>query len=88
MTHAVTLSHQARRALTENLPEAVAAACVAFIAGPLAADPHRVGTALRPPLDGLWSARRGEFRVLYEIHDDRVLVHVVTIRHRRDAYRA
>ncbi len=88
MTSTVTFSHQARRALTEDLPEAVAAACFEFIAGPLSADPHRVGKALLPPLDGLWSARRGEFRVLYEIHDERVLVHVVTVRHRRDAYRA
>ena len=88
MTYAVTFSHQARRALTHDLPEPVAAACFEFIAGPLADDPHRVGKPLRAPLDGLWSARRGEFRVLFEIHEHRVLVHVVTIRHRRDAYRA
>lgn len=88
MTYAVTFSHQARRALTADLPEAVAAACFEFIAGPLATSPHQVGKPLRAPLDGLWSARRGEFRVLYEIQDERVLVHVVTVRHRRDAYRA
>jgi mRNA-degrading endonuclease RelE of RelBE toxin-antitoxin system len=88
VTYAVTFSHQARRALTEDLPEAVAAACFEFIAGPLAAAPRHVGKPLRPPLEGLWSARRGDFRVLYEIHDETVVVHVVTIRHRRDAYRA
>lgn len=87
MTYAVVLSHQARRALTHDLPEAVAAACFEFVAGSLAENPHRVGKPLRAPLDGLWSARRGEFRVVYQVHDERVLVHVVVIRHRRDAYR-
>lgn len=87
MTYRVTLSRQARRALTVELPEAVAAACFAFIDGPLADNPQRVGKALHEPLAGLMSARRGEFRVIYTINDQDVVVHVVTIRHRRDAYR-
>jgi mRNA-degrading endonuclease RelE of RelBE toxin-antitoxin system len=87
VTYAVTLSHQARRALTDDLPEAVAAACFEFVAGPLAANPQRVGKPLRAPFDGLWSARRGEFRVVYQVHDELVVVHVVAVRHRRDAYR-
>ncbi|MGI9155788.1 MAG: type II toxin-antitoxin system RelE family toxin [Marmoricola sp.] len=87
MTCAVTLSSQARRALAEVLPEAVAAACYEFISGPLADNPRRVGKPLRGPMAGLYSARRGEFRVVYDIQESRVLVHVVNIRHRRDAYR-
>lgn len=87
MTYRVTLSHQARRALEFDLPEAVAAACAQFLATALASDPRRVGKQLRPPLFPLFSARRGEFRIIYQIHDDRVVVHVVSIRHRRDAYR-
>jgi mRNA interferase RelE/StbE len=35
-----------------------------------------------------WSARRGEYRVIYLIDDGRVVVEVVTIVHRRDAYRS
>lgn len=64
----------------------MAAACAEFIFGSLAENPHRVGTPLRDELAGRYSARRGEFRVIYEIHDDRVLVRVITVRHRRDAY--
>ncbi len=83
----VRLSRSARRALTDTLPEAVAAAIYAFLVGPLSENPHRVGKRLAEPLTPLYSARRGEYRVLYRILDDVVVVEVVTIAHRRDAYR-
>jgi mRNA-degrading endonuclease RelE of RelBE toxin-antitoxin system len=53
---------------------------------PLAADPHQVGKPLRFDLEGFWSARRGQDRVVYSIHEDRVLVRVVRISHRADVY--
>lgn len=87
MTHEVRLSGQARRALSHDLPESVAVACFEFIYGPLAENPRRVGKQLREPLHPLYSARRGEFRLVYDILPAEVLVEVVTIRHRRDAYR-
>ncbi len=31
--------------------------------------------------------RSGVYRVLYQIHDDRLVVYVVRVRHRREAYR-
>ncbi|MFN8167455.1 MAG: type II toxin-antitoxin system RelE/ParE family toxin [Candidatus Nanopelagicales bacterium] len=86
MTYRVELTRRARRSLTEELPEAVAAACWEFIVGPLAADPYRVGKPLRDELAGRYAARRGEFRVVYEVHDTVVLVRVIDVRHRRDAY--
>ncbi len=82
----IRLSRQAKRALTTDLPEAVAAACFEFIFGPLAANPHRVGKQLQPPLWPKYSARRGEYRVIYTIHDQTVIVDVVAIQHRRDVY--
>lgn len=84
--YTVVLSSAAKRAIQRDLPEAVAAAVVDFLFGPLAGDPHRVGKPLRLELEGLWSARRGQYRVIYSIHDDRVLVRVVRISHRADAY--
>jgi len=86
VSYRVTLSASARRALTDDLPEAVALACFEFIRGPLAENPHRVGKALSGRLQGRHSARRGEFRIIYRIDDDRILVEVITIVHRRDAY--
>ncbi|CAN3130358.1 type II toxin-antitoxin system RelE family toxin [Mycobacterium sp. smrl_JER01] len=87
MTYRVELTSAAARALTEVLPEAVAVACWEFIRGPLADNPYRVGKPLRDRLAGRYSARRGEFRVVYQIFDDRVVVRVIHIAHRRDVYR-
>lgn len=87
MTYAVVLSPAARRALAEELPEVVAAACFEFIIGPLAENPRRVGKPLRNELAGTYSARRGEFRVIYDVDDDRIRVEVISVRHRRDVYR-
>jgi mRNA interferase RelE/StbE len=82
----VVLSPRAKRALERDLPEAVAFAVVDFLYGPLAEDPYRVGKPLRLDLEGYWSARRGQYRVIYSIHDDQVLVRVVRISHRADVY--
>ena len=87
MTYRIGLASAARRALTRDLPEAVATACANFLDGALAENPYRVGKPLRDELEGQYAARRGEFRVIYEIHEERVVVRVITIRHRRDAYR-
>lgn len=73
----------AKRAL-QRLPEKVATAAIEFIYGPLASNPHRVGKALRFDLEGLHSARRGDYRIIYRI-DHRVTI--IAIEHRADVYR-
>lgn len=83
----IRFSPAAARALEIELPESVAAAAWEFIDGPLRANPKRVGKQLREPLFPLYSARRGEYRVLYRIEDRVLLIDVVRITHRRDAYR-
>lgn len=83
----LVLTPPARRALTDRLPEAVAAAAIDFLTTALVEQPRRVGKPLREDLVGLWSARRGTYRVLYRIHDEPAEVVVVRIEHRRDAYR-
>lgn len=87
MTYRIEYTRQARRALSERLPVSVASACVEFIGSALADNPQRVGKPLRPPLEGLYSARRGDFRIIYRIDEGRVVVVVITIEHRRDVYR-
>ena len=83
----VVYSRPAARALSERLPAAVAFAAHEFCRGPLAANPQRVGRQLKPPFAGQWSARRGEYRVRYEIDVDRRVVRVLDVAHRRSAYR-
>lgn len=87
MSYRIELTKTAKRALTELLPEAVAVVCWEFIRGPLAENPQQVGKPLRGRLEGRFSARRGEFRLLYRVFDDRVVVRVIHIAHRRDVYR-
>lgn len=87
MTYRVQVARTAARQRTEHLPEAVAAACVEFLYGPLAEHPHRRGAPLRKPFEGYWRARRGEYRVRYSIDEASRTVKVVDISHRRDAYR-
>jgi mRNA-degrading endonuclease RelE of RelBE toxin-antitoxin system len=86
LTYRIAYTRTARRALAERLPGTVAAACVEFIGSALAENPQRVGKPLRAPLEGLYSARRGDFRVIYRIDEADVVVLVVTIQHRRDVY--
>jgi len=79
------LTPPARRALTGKLPEAVAAAVIEFLTTALIREPTRVGKPLRDDLAGIWSARRGTYRVLYRIREGRREVIVLRIEHRRDA---
>jgi len=77
----------ARRAITDTLPEPVAAAVMEFITTALVSNPQRVGKPLRDNLAGIWAARRGTYRILYRINDTAHEVVVLRIEHRRDAYR-
>jgi mRNA-degrading endonuclease RelE of RelBE toxin-antitoxin system len=83
---AIAWTAASRRALT-RLPEKVASAVVEFLYGSLAESPRRVGKALKLGLEGLYSARRGDYRVIYRIDDDQRLVAIIAIEHRSDVYR-
>lgn len=70
-----------------RLPEGVAAAIVEFTLGALVDDPRRVGHPIQRELAGLWAARRGPYRVVYEIDNAEAVVGVLRIEHRADVYR-
>ncbi|HLI42487.1 MAG TPA: type II toxin-antitoxin system RelE/ParE family toxin [Streptosporangiaceae bacterium] len=76
----------AQRAL-DRLPERVAAAIAELVTGDLLTAPRRMGKPLRRELAGIWSARRGSYRVLYEIDEEKQRVVVLRIDHRADIYR-
>lgn len=83
----VEVSAAARRQL-HQLPERVAAAVVEFITVVLPDNPARLSKPLTGGLEGLRSARRGDYRVLLWIDDDHARVLVIRVAHRSDAYRA
>jgi mRNA interferase RelE/StbE len=84
----LVLTPPARRALSDTLPEAVAVAVIDFLTTTLVSDPRRVGKPLRGELTGVWSARRGTYRVLYRILEEAREVVVLRIDHRRDVSRS
>jgi mRNA interferase RelE/StbE len=82
------MARPARRAISELLPQDVAAAAVEFITGPLLEMPYRIGKPLRGELAGFHSARLGtEWRILYRIDESKHTVVVEDIQHRSTAYR-
>ena len=50
-------------------------------------DPRRFGHALTGDLKGLWRYRVGDFRIVASIEDEKFVVLVVTVGHRREVYR-
>lgn len=83
----LVLTAPARRALTDRLPETVAGAVIEFLTTTLIERPRRVGKPLRGELAGIWSARRGTYRILYRISEQPREVIVLRIEHRADVYR-
>ena len=86
-SYAIAWTSPAKRAL-KTLPKKAATAAIEFIYGSLSQNPHRVGKRLRFDLEGLHSARRGDYRIVYRINTEQRTIEVVAIEHRSDAYRS
>ena len=86
MSYEVTFSSTAVRDL-DRIPPRIASAVIEFAFGDLARNPHRVGKRLERELAGLYSARRGPYRILYEKYEEEVRVIVIRVDHRAEAYR-
>ena len=82
----VLATPEARRHLA-RLPQKVHHAALALITEAIAHEPTRVGKPLAGELRGLWSARRADYRVIYQIDHDNRTVTIHQVQHRRDVYR-
>ena len=82
----VELTPEAVRSIAA-LPDKVRLAVLEAVGGSIAANPRRAGKPLTGEPRGLYSARRGDFRVIYLIDDDERRIVVLRAHHRRDAYR-
>jgi mRNA interferase RelE/StbE len=81
----IEIMPSARRDLN-RLKEAAASAVLEAI-DHIANAPQRMGKPLRLELEGLWSARRGPYRLVYRIDEGKRLVQIITVDHRADVYR-
>lgn len=70
-----------------QLPERIREAALSAVLGPIAENPRRLGKPLLGELEGLTVARRGDYRIIYEILEEEKVVVVHRIQHRRDIYR-
>lgn len=86
LPYTIHITGRAARDL-QRLPEKMATACVEFIFGAFADNPQRVGKPLRNELIGLYSARRGDYRIVYAIIDDTRVVEIMHVGRRSDVYR-
>ena len=86
MPYEVEITPEGLRHLN-RLPEKVRSAVLEAIFGTISEKPDRAGKALRGELEGLRSARRGDFRVIYEIDEAANVVVVHRAAHRGTAYR-
>jgi mRNA interferase RelE/StbE len=86
VAHEVEITPEGLRHL-RRLPEKIRTAVLEAIFGTVAENPHPAGRPLRGELEGLYSARRGDFRIIYEIDDEDRIVLIHRAAHRREAYR-
>lgn len=54
----------------------------------LATQPRPPGATQLVGGGGEWRVRTGDYRIVYQVFDDRLLVLVLALGHRRDVYRA
>jgi mRNA interferase RelE/StbE len=87
-SYSLRITRPAAHAPAERLPKKVATAVYEYMTTALTENPHRVGKELLPPYAGTWSARRGAYRVLYEIDDEAMTITVTAVEHRADVYRS
>jgi mRNA interferase RelE/StbE len=85
MAYRVVLRKLAARELT-SLPQPIPGRVTRAVDA-LAMNPRPPRAKLLREQGGRWRLRIGDYRVLYRIHDDLVLVVVIRVRHRKDAYR-
>ncbi len=70
----------------DRLPISVGAAVLETLDA-ITENPKRRGKRLALEHGGRWSARRGPYRIIYELLEEERLVRVIAIGHRRDIYR-
>ena len=71
------LDRQSSRAVADYMDERIATA----------ENPRDFGKALTGSLKGRWRFRVGDYRVICSIKDDRLVVLVIDVGHRREVYR-
>jgi mRNA interferase RelE/StbE len=70
----------------EKLPRQIIPRIVAAIRE-LARDPHSQGVKKLTGFENTYRIRVGDYRILYNIYEDRLVIEIIRVRHRKEAYR-
>lgn len=70
----------------DNLPEYVKQRIAAVLLDVISIHPFS-GKALKGELAGLYSYRVGDYRIIYDVVKHRLIIQVIKVMHRREAYR-
>lgn len=83
--YSIVFTRSARKEL-EGLPETIQIRVLSRIEQ-LSTNPRPTGVRKLVGWQSLGRLRIGEYRVIYGVYDERKLVDIICIRHRKDAYR-
>jgi mRNA interferase RelE/StbE len=82
----VVFTATARRDL-QRIPPRILLAVIEFAFGDLAASPLQIGKPLKRELSGSYGARRGPYRLIFEIDHEANQLNILRVAHRSDVYR-
>ena len=87
MTYHVELTEQARKAL-KKMDRQTAMMLTAWIRKNLESctDPRQHGKGLTANRSGQWRYRVGDYRIIADIQDDKIVILILTIGHRKEVY--
>ncbi len=68
------------------LPDATSARIVKKVENYLALEPYELGKRLSGRYSGYFRYRIGDYRIIYEVQDDVLVVYVFRVGHRKDVY--
>lgn len=85
MSYQVILKPTAEKQLN-RLPKSIQSRIVEKLSA-LQENPRLSGSSKLTGATSVWRVRVGDYRIVYEIHDDRQNVFVTIIAHRREVYR-
>ncbi|MFC1621290.1 type II toxin-antitoxin system RelE/ParE family toxin [Candidatus Omnitrophota bacterium] len=70
----------------ENLPEKLRSKIIKVILEVLANNPY-IGKPLKADLKSRYSYRVADYRIIYSILKHKLIIHIIKVMHRREAYR-
>ncbi|MVB11638.1 Toxin RelG [Caprobacter fermentans] len=87
MKYQVVFSDDARKEL-KKLDKHIALLIIAWVRKNLegCSDPRRFGKGLTANRSGQWRYRVGDYRLIAEIQDEKVIILILTVGHRREVY--